>query len=111
MYNVYLVASEIEGKTLYKIGYTRRPIEKRIKEFKTGNASQFYLVDSFESKWGTKIEAQLHKFFRSKKVSGEWFELNSDDLIKFKKDCQMIHTNLELVSSDNTYYLSRNSFY
>ena len=59
MINIYLICSEIEGKKLHKIGYTKRAIEKRIKEFKTGNASELYLVDSFQSKWGTKIEAQL----------------------------------------------------
>ena len=70
MFNVYLICSEINGNRLYKIGYTKRDIEKRIKEFKTGNASSFYLIDSFQSKWGTKIEARLHKLFKHKKVSG-----------------------------------------
>lgn len=110
MYNVYLICSEIEGKNLYKIGYTRREISKRIKEFKTGNASEFYLVDSFQSKWGTKIESQLHRFLRSKKISGEWFDLSKEDVISFRKSCQEIHNNLELISNTNTYYLDRGRF-
>ena len=111
MYNVYLVCSEIEGKKLYKIGYTRREVEKRIKEFKTGNASDFYLIDSFQSKWGTKIEAQLHKFYRSKKISGEWFDLSKDEIDEFSKVCGTIHSNFELIANNNTYYLDRKSFY
>jgi biotin operon repressor len=111
MYNVYLVCSEIEGKKLYKIGYTRREVEKRIKEFKTGNASEFYIIDSFQSKWGTKIESQLHKFYKPKKVSGEWFDLNQEELDNFLKRCKTIHDNLELISTQNTFYLDRQSFY
>ena len=110
MYNVYLVCSEIEGKKLYKIGYTRREVKKRISEFKTGNASDFYLIDSFLSKWGTKIEAQLHKFYRSKKISGEWFDLTLEDINSFRKSCETIHSNLEMISKQNTYYLDRGDF-
>lgn len=110
MYNVYLICSEIEGNSLYKIGYTKREISKRIKEFKTGNASEFYIVDSFKSKWGTKIESQLHKIFLDKKVSGEWFQLSQDDIFKFKKCCETIHNNLELISTENSYYLQKGRF-
>lgn len=110
MYNVYLICSEIEGKNLYKIGYTKREVEKRIKEFKTGNASSFYIVDSFQSKWGTKIEAQLHRHYKSKKISGEWFDLTKEDINSFKNSCEKIHNNLELISNNNTYYLDRGDF-
>jgi hypothetical protein len=110
MYNVYLVCSQIDGNKLYKIGYTRREIEKRIKEFKTGNASEFYIVDSFRSKWGTKIESQLHRYFRRKKISGEWFDLSDDDINDFKKQCNLIHNNLEVISTENLYYLEKRPF-
>lgn len=60
MINIYLLCAEINGEKLHKIAYTKRSIEERIKEFKTGNTSDFYIIDSFRSKWGTKIEAQLH---------------------------------------------------
>jgi hypothetical protein len=110
MYNVYLICSEINGERLYKIGYTRRTPEQRIKEFKTGNASDFWLVDSYKSKWGTKIEAQLHKIFRKNKVSGEWFNLSNDDLKTFREKCTIIDNNLEMVANTNTYYLDRGDF-
>ena len=110
MFNIYLVCSEINGEKLHKIGYTRRPIEKRIKEFKTGNASDIYLVDSFQSEWGTKIESQLHKIYKSKKVGGEWFELDDEDIRLFKERCQQIHRNLETISTQNTYFLDKGDF-
>lgn len=110
MFNVYLVCSEINGQKLHKIGYTRRPVEKRIKEFKTGNASDIYVVDSFHSQWGTKIEAHLHKIYKSKKIEGEWFYLNEEDILDFTKNCKRIHDNLTLISEQNTYFLDKGDF-
>lgn len=104
------MCSEINGIKLHKIGYTKRRIEERIKEFKTGNASEFYIIDSFKSKWGTKIEASLHRTFNSKKIRGEWFNLTDEDLISFQERCQILHDNYELITKDNTYYLDRGSF-
>ncbi len=107
MYNVYLICSEINNEKIYKIGYTKRPIEKRLKEFKTGNGAEIYLVDSFTSKWGTKIERNLHKFYIGKKVSGEWFKLSDSDLKTFKDKCISIHENLNFIESNNTYYIDK----
>lgn len=110
MFSVYLVCSEIDGKKLYKIGYTRRTPEIRIKEFKTGNASDMSVVSEFKSKWGTKIESQLHKLFNKKKVGGEWFDLDESDVQKFEENCKLIHKNLTLVSEINTYFLDKGDF-
>lgn len=60
--NVYLICADVEGEKLHKIGFTRRKVETRLKEFRTANASDLYLVDSFKSEWGTKIEASLHRY-------------------------------------------------
>ena len=110
MINIYLLCAEINGEKLHKIVYTKRSIEERIKEFKTGNASDFYIIDSFRSKWGTKIEAQLHKTFKQKRVRGEWFNLTDEDLLSFKEKCQILHDNFEIISNNNTYYLDKGSF-
>ena len=111
MVNVYLICAEFEGRRLYKIGYTKRPIEKRIKEIKTGNAHEIYLVESFKSKWGTKIEAHLHRTFSSKKVNGEWFDLTDDDVKSFINKCKSSHDMIELVTTENTYYLETGRFF
>lgn len=107
MINVYLISAENNGKKLYKIGYTRRSIEDRIKDFKTGNISDFEIVDSFSSKWGTKIERSLHKFFKNKRISGEWFDLVPEDILVFQEKCLLIHRNLEFINETNTYYIDR----
>jgi hypothetical protein len=105
--NIYLISSETNGKKLYKIGITRREIEVRMKELKTGNAADLEIVDSFESKWGTKIESNLHKWFKSKKISGEWFELCQKDILEFKNRCKLLHENFELIESQNTYLIDK----
>lgn len=110
MISIYLVCSEINGQKLHKIGFTRRTPEKRIKEFKTGNASEIYLVDSFDSKWGTKIEAMLHRIYKTKKINGEWFELTEEDVMMFKKHCISIDNNLKLITEQNTYFLDKGDF-
>lgn len=107
MINVYLISSEINGKVLYKIGITKRNIEDRIKEFKTGSASEFRIVDSFSSKWARKIEAGLHRAFRQKRISGEWFDLCDGDLSSFRERCETMHAGLDSIEKNNTYYIDR----
>jgi hypothetical protein len=107
MINVYLISSEFGGKKLYKIGYTKRSINERMKEFKTGNASDLKIEKSFHSKWGTKIEAHLHKKFKACKVSGEWFDLEKEDIDNFETYCQIVHNNLEIIEKNNTYFIDR----
>ena len=107
MLNVYLISAEFGDKKLYKIGYTKRDINKRIKEFKTGNVSDFIIENSFQSKWGTKIESNLHRRFKTQKIRGEWFDLNDEDINNFKSYCQVIHDNLELIENNNTYFIDR----
>ena len=107
---IYLICAEINGEKLHKIGYTRRTPEKRIKEFKTGNASEFYIVDSYESKWGTKIEASLHRIHKQKKIRGEWFLLTNEEIDGFNSQCEKLHENFEVISTQNTYYIDRGKF-
>lgn len=104
MYKVYLIKSGDR----YKIGYTRKSIEQRIKQMKTGNSHDLNLVTYFESKWGTKIEARLHRKFRNKKISGEWFELTDEDVLTFELECQEWHNVLEDITKNSTWVLNKN---
>lgn len=107
MYSIYLICSEINDSKLYKIGYTRRPIEKRLKEIKTGNGAEIYLVDSYRTKWGSKLEAILKRKFSYCNISGEWFNLKDDDIISFTETCYEIDDNLNFIENNNTYYIDK----
>lgn len=63
-------------KDLYKIGKSNNP-EKRIKALSV-NGGNLSLVLTNES----NIENYLHKKFIHKKISGEWFNLDADDLLE-----------------------------
>lgn len=107
MINVYLISSEIDGKRYYKIGHTRRKVEERIREFRTGNVSNFSIIQVFNSKWGTKIEASLHRQFSSKRINGEWFDLDEVDLETYLPLCERLHENFDMIERENTYYIDR----
>ena len=104
MTNIYLICADIDGEKLHKIGFTKRKIEKRLKEFKTGNAADLYLVDSFTSKWGTKIEANLKRKFKIYNISGEWFNLPQLEINNFYNYCEDLHNNYNFLSENNHFF-------
>lgn len=108
MKKVYLICAESNNNSLYKIGFTKRNIEDRIKELKTGNSSNFYVVDYFESKHASKVESQIHRFFSNKSINGEWFLLDESDINIFKEKCNLYHNNIEFILNNNTYYIDKN---
>lgn len=75
-YYIYIVYSEYGCK----IGFTKSPLE-RIEQIKFGLPSQkcFY-IGLYIRKTSSTHEKKLHKLFKNKRISGEWFILNDDDL-------------------------------
>ncbi len=109
IYNIYLISAEINDQMLYKIGFTKRKVEKRIKEFTTGNASNFEIVHIFEcKKYQHRLEKRLHSKFKKSKIKGEWFKLNNDDINSFLKTCQTIWDELDYIQKNNLYLSEKN---
>lgn len=104
-YNVYLVACHTESETLYKIGWTKRSVEERMNDFKTGNAYDFDILYQMKSKWGTKVEKRLHEYYKSKRVNREWFKLDKEDIFLFPEKCKMFHNNYDLLVNENTWII------
>lgn len=76
---VYIFKSELG----YKIGYTQRTPEKRLKEF----SKLPYKIDLYHStkvENPRRIEKQLHQVYENYNINGEWYDLSDDDLIKIK---------------------------
>jgi hypothetical protein len=103
-YKVYLISSG-DFEKQYKIGYTRRDVEDRVKEFKTGNSNNLEIISVFESKWGTKIEAILKKRYSHCNTSGEWFNLSESEISEFNIICHTLHKNIEILSTNNTFII------
>ena len=64
--------------TKFKIGITDN-IQRRLKELKTANPATFDLWYFLECKYPRKIENLIHSAIKSKRISGEWFELKTLD--------------------------------
>jgi len=107
---VYLISCGSDFKR-YKIGFTKRNIETRIKELRTGNSEDFKIVAIYESEFSKKIETILHRKYKMKKISGEWFNLTEDEVKCFQSECEELQKNLKFLIENNTWIPSvKNSF-
>ena len=104
MYNIYLISSHHKDDIYYKIGWTKRDPQKRLKELKTGNSQQLELIQVFESKWSPKIESNLHRNFKHLRCEGEWFLLSPEDVNNFQSLCKLNHDNFEILSKENSWF-------
>ncbi len=92
LYTIYLISAEIDENIYYKIGYTKRDVDKRLNELKTANASDLAIIKTYKSIYGSTLESYLHRYFKNKKVNREWFSLSQDDVDSFNDIC-MNHCN------------------
>lgn len=92
------------GTDNYKIGVTKRDIDKRIKQLQTGCPDEIVLVKKFECEHYRKVESWLHRQHGSKRVEGEWFILEDSDIQNFEVDCERIHTTVKLLIEDNPFF-------
>lgn len=86
---VYLLGDAGQDNT-FKIGMTRGAVEKRIKQLQTGNGEEIYLVNYYETDYPFFVERLLHSKFCPKQKRNEWFYLDINDIVDFKKHCEEI---------------------
>ena len=78
---VYLIGDSGQDNT-FKIGVTRKNVEKRIKQLQTGNGAEIYLVNFYETNYPFFIERLLHtKFYPKQKYQ---------KILRFQSLCQHI---------------------
>ena len=102
---VYLIG-ETNNNGRYKIGSTRaKDVNHRLKQLQTGNASELYIKEAFETEHPFKLEKMLHNHFKYKNLNGEWFELSEDDTEAFKGICE---EKMKVIDSlkDNPFYFN-----
>lgn len=102
MGKVYLLANSEWSQ--FKIGISTKDIDNRLKSLKTGNGSEISLVKSFDTIHHRKVEKWMHNKHNSKRLVGEWFALNDDDIINFIPDCQKAHETFQyLIDGGNPF--------
>ena len=99
---VYLLCDSGQDN-MFKIGVTKQPIEKRIKQLQTGNGSEIFLVDYHATEYPYYIERMLHQKFCSERKIGEWFDLDNEDIKLFKEECQKLEK-IIIELKDNNFF-------
>jgi hypothetical protein len=85
---VYLIG-EIGKEGRYKIGSTKaKNVNKRLKQLQTGNSSELFIKESYETEHPFKLEKMLHNHFKYKNLTGEWFDLSEADTGAFRGICE-----------------------
>jgi len=82
---VYIIRQS--NSNFYKIGWTenktgltdKQSVNMRIASLQTGNPKTLEVIGFFRASSG-KTEKIVHKLFDSKRLTGEWFSLNRNDL-------------------------------
>ena len=98
-----LVENRVEPR--YKIGITKYDGKKRIKGLSTGNSDEINVISEFKSEFNNRIENALHKRYSTKRLKGEWFELNEDDVNNFIYECQKLHNAFKILEvSENPFF-------
>tara|TARA_R110000851_G_scaffold47424_1_gene115135 strand:+ start:77297 stop:77605 length:309 start_codon:yes stop_codon:yes gene_type:complete len=99
---IYLLTN---GNEHYKIGITTRKTTKRIKELQTGNSEEIGVVNEFKSEWFRRIETTLHRRYGLKRLKGEWFRLNKEDIQNFISECQTLHDTFKLLEDSGNPFI------
>lgn len=100
---VYLICDSGHDN-MFKIGVTKQPIEKRIKELQTGNGSEIFLSDYHETEYPFYIEKMLHQRFCYGRKKGEWFDMSNGEPLKFKEECEKLEK-LIIAMKDNPFFI------
>ncbi len=100
---VYLILEVNQhGEEAYKIGISKNPPKKRLKQLQTGNPNQISILNSYESKNYKKIEQWLHGRYSRKKTlaQNEWFNLTSEEVLGFLDECKKAEATFDLLKSN-----------
>lgn len=98
---VYLICDPATDR--FKIGVTRDLKSNRVKKLQTGNSTELFITDIYETEWPFRLETLLHKRFINKRVLNEWFALDINDVVGFHKICEQLENNIQTLK-DNPFF-------
>ena len=98
----------MNNKGRYKIGSTKaKDVNKRLKQLQTGNSSELFIKESYETEHPFKLEKMLHNHFKSSNLIGEWFELSESDTEAFKRVCEEKEKIISSLKNNPFYFNTR----
>lgn len=104
---VYLLLEvDKDGNERYKIGITRKSVDKRVKQLQTGNSNKIQCLHSFQTEHFFKVEGWLHKKYNVQKTEtkNEWFNLTNEQVAGFIDDCIEIEKKVVYLLENNPFY-------
>lgn len=84
----------------FKIGMTKKDIYKRIAELQTGNPNEIYITSYHETNYPYRIEQMMHIKYKTSQIKNEWFDLTSEQVINFRKNCNKCEETLEVLKDN-----------
>lgn len=93
---VYLLKSPT---AFWKIGKTKNPVDRR-KTFSVKLPFEVHYAHLIYCHDMNKLEKEMHIIFKKKRVDGEWFSLNEDDVRWIKQFSTQIDFDKEMQNSD-----------
>jgi hypothetical protein len=100
---VYLLA-EMGDNLRYKIGITKNPVEKRVKQLRTGNSDDIMLIHKYKSENYKKVERMLHRVFRSDRKHLEWFNMTDEQVSTFLSEAKKADVTISFLNKNNHFY-------
>ena len=104
---IYLLLSvDINGNEFFKIGVTKRDINKRISELQTGNSDKIQLLNHYQSENFKKVEKMMHLKYSAFKTeaNNEWFSLQTEHVVSFLENCKEADQTISFLLENNPFY-------
>ena len=98
---IYLIQNTDSG--YYKVGFTKRKISDRIKDFSTANPAELRCIYEFKTEHSRKVETAIKNYYKNYKIKGEWFQFDDNVVNNFLNFCQQLENNFNCLKKYNTY--------
>ncbi len=92
---IYLICDP--ANNTYKIGVTRNIESNRLKKLQTGNSTELHIVCIYKCDYPFRLETMLHSHYKNKQELNEWFNLEGNDIFKFKDKCKELDNTLHIL--------------
>ena len=102
MGEVYLI-NELNTNN-YKIGATKKEVNKRKYNLQTGNSNELTTITSFKTDEPFKLEKMVHRHFRKHNIHNEWFQLTEELTTTFLDTCKYYNDIIILLKENNPFY-------
>ena len=104
---VYLILEVNQhGEEYHKIGVSKNPPQKRLKQLSTGNPNEIRILNAYESINYKRVEKWLHSRYCTQKTlsNNEWFVLSNEQVLSFIDTCKKADETISLLLKENPFF-------